>query len=86
MDTRSLDNDSYGVHCYVERGFSYPTSPSPTKDPCEHHLTPLRSLWLTYDGMNYSLNSLKGAYIEDFIGGYYRGYEGGYQEFRLQLI
>ena len=27
--------------------------------------------------MSYSLNSLKGAYIRDYIGDYYRGYEGG---------
>ena len=28
--------------------------------------------------MSYSLNSLKGGYIRDYIGDYYRGYEGGY--------
>ena len=29
-----------------------------------------------------SLNSLKGAYIGECIGDYYKGYQGGYQEFR----
>ena len=33
--------------------------------------------------MRYSGNSLKGVYMGDFIGDYYRGYEGGYLEFRL---
>ena len=33
--------------------------------------------------MSHSLNSLKGGYIGDDIEDYYRGYEGGYQEFRL---
>ena len=28
--------------------------------------------------MSYSLNSLKGGYIGDCIGHYYRGYQGGY--------
>ena len=28
--------------------------------------------------MSYSLNSLKGGYMGDNIGDYYRGYEGGY--------
>ena len=26
--------------------------------------------------MSYSLNSLKGCYIGDYIGNYYRGYKG----------
>ena len=30
------------------------------------------SLWHSY--MSYSLNSLKGRYIGDYIGGYYRAY------------
>ena len=33
--------------------------------------------------MSYSLNSLKGGYIGDYIVDYYRAYEGGYYEFRL---
>ena len=36
--------------------------------------------------MSYSLNSLKrGGYLGDFSGESYRGYFGGYWEFRLQL-
>ena len=33
--------------------------------------------------MSYSLNSLKGGYIGYHIGEYYKGYQGGYWEFRL---
>ena len=33
--------------------------------------------------MGYSPNSLKGGYIADYTGVYYRGYEGGYEELRL---
>ena len=36
-----------------------------------------------YDVMSYGLNSLKGAYIEDYRREYYRGYSGRYQEFRV---
>ena len=37
--------------------------------------------------MSCNLNSLKGDYIsDDAIGEYFRPYEGGYEEFRLQLI
>ena len=28
--------------------------------------------------VSYSLHSLKGGYIRDYIGDYYRAYEGGY--------
>ena len=33
---------------------------------------------VTWEHMSYSLNSLKGGNIGDYIGDYYRGYEGGY--------
>ena len=36
--------------------------------------------------MSYSLSSFNRDYIEDNLGDYYRGYEVGYQEFRLWLI
>ena len=36
--------------------------------------------------VSHSLNSLKGCYIGDCIGDYYRGYEGGCPEFRLWLM
>ena len=35
--------------------------------------------------MYHNLNSLKGLY-RDYLGEYYRGYLGGYEEFRLWLI
>ena len=35
--------------------------------------------------VSYSLNSFKGGYMEAFPGDYYRCYEGGYEEIRLQL-
>ena len=31
--------------------------------------------------MSYSLNSSKGGYIREYIGDYYRGYQGRYLEF-----
>ena len=36
--------------------------------------------------MRYSLNASKGDYIGDDIGDCYRGYLGGYWEFRLWLM
>ena len=36
--------------------------------------------------MSYSLNSEKGGYIGDYMGDGYGVYQGGYEEFRLQLI
>ena len=33
--------------------------------------------------MRYSLNSLKEVYLGEHIGEYYKGYQGGYWEFRL---
>ena len=33
--------------------------------------------------MTHSLNSLKGGYIGDYMGVYYRGYLGGYMVFSL---
>ena len=35
-----------------------------------------RSAWKRY--MSHCLNSLKGCYIRDYIGDYYRAFEGGY--------
>ena len=36
--------------------------------------------------MCYSLNSLNGGYMGDFIGEFSRGSKGAYEECRLQLI
>ena len=47
-------------------------------------LAPSQGLgFIGWSYLSYNLNSFKGGYIGGYIGDQYKGYSGGYQEFRL---
>ena len=41
-------------------------------------MSPSGNIQKVHKYVSYSLNSLKGGYMGDCIGDYYRGYSGGY--------
>ena len=47
---------------------------------------PICEIDISQGHLSHNLNSLKGHYIGDHIGDYYRAYSGGYSEFRLGFI
>ena len=65
-----------GLHYTLSRELYFPLLEAGNEG-----MAKMETIMMSY--MNHNLNSLKWGSTRDYIGNYYRGYQGGYSEFRL---